>query len=270
LLNRARHALAKAKAAATIEAVRERLEADEKVVVFSTYLEVIRQVAQTFEGAVVTITGADSAAERQRAADALQRDPAIRVLAGNLHAAGVGLTLTAATHVIFNDLDWVPGNHWQAEDRIYRIGQTRPAFIRYLYTPGTLDEFVAALLEQKAQDIAILETTAAQNASLVREVVEAALRGDRLQPAGVRTEPATGRTVALLEEMLDLLARAQRGLAAAAAAEQVFEVPSSSKPGEYYTVTVVNGVATCTCPGFTYRGNCRLTRELVARLTRAG
>jgi SNF2 family DNA or RNA helicase len=221
LLNRARHALAKAKAAATIEAVRERLEADEKVVVFSTYLEVIRQVAQTFEGAVVTITGADSAAERQRAADALQRDPAIRVLAGNLHAAGVGLTLTAATHVIFNDLGWVPGNHWQAEDRIYRIGQTRPAFITYLYTPGTLDEFVAALLEQKAQDIAILETTAAQNASLVREVVEAALCGDRLQPAGVRTEPATGRTVGLLEEMLDLLARAQRGLAAAAAAAGV-------------------------------------------------
>jgi SWI/SNF-related matrix-associated actin-dependent regulator 1 of chromatin subfamily A len=273
LLNRARHALAKAKTAATIEAVRERLEADEKVVVFSTYLEVIRQVAQTFEGAVVTITGADSAAERQRAADALQRDPAIRVLAGNLHAAGVGLTLTAATHVIFNDLDWVPGNHWQAEDRIYRIGQTRPAFITYLYTPGTLDEFVAALLERKAQDIAILETTVAQNASLVREVVEATLRGERLQPAGVRTEsaePATGRTVGLLEEMLDLLARAQRGLAAAAAAEQVFEVPSSSKPGEYYTVTVLNGVATCTCPGFTYRGNCRHTREIVARLTRAG
>ncbi len=272
LLNRARHTLAKAKAAATVEAVRERLEAGEKVVVFSAYLEVIRHVAQAFEGATVTITGADSAAERQRAADALQQDPEIRVLVGNLHAAGVGLTLTAATHVIFNDLDWVPGNHWQAEDRIYRIGQTRPAFITYLYTADTLDEFVAALLEEKARNIAILETTAAQNASLVREVVEAALRGERLRPAGVRTEPAgpeTGRTIGLLEETLDLLARAQRGLAAAVPAEQVFKVPSSSKPGEYYTVSVSNGVATCTCPGFSYRGNCRHAREIVAKLTSA-
>jgi hypothetical protein len=52
--------------------------------------------------------------------------------------------------VVFNDLDWVPGNHWQAEDRIYRIGQTRPAFITYLYAEDTLDDFVAALLEAKA------------------------------------------------------------------------------------------------------------------------
>lgn len=272
LLNKARHALAKAKIAATIEAVRERVEVGEKVVVFSNYNEVIRRVAQAFGDSAVTITGEHSAAERQRAADALQNDLNTSVLVGNLQAAGVGLTLTAATHVIFNDLDWVPGNHWQAEDRIYRIGQTRPAFITYLFVPNTLDNFVAALLEQKAKNISVLETTAAQTASLVREVVEAALRGESMQPVGVSTQSSqtsTERTVGLLEETLNLLARAQQGLAAAVPKVQEFQVPSSRNPNEFYTVTITDGAALCTCPGFTYRGNCRHIREVVARLSQA-
>ena len=44
----------------------------------------------------------------------------VRVFVANLIAGGVGLNLTAARQVVFNDLDWVPANHWQAEDRAYR------------------------------------------------------------------------------------------------------------------------------------------------------
>jgi len=270
LLNKARHATAVAKVPSTIEAIRERVDADEKVVVFTSYTAVVEKVREAFGPAAVSITGADSVVERQDAVDALQSDPGVKVLVGNLQAAGVGLNLTAATHVIFNDLDWVPGNHWQAEDRIYRIGQTRPAFVTYLYAAGTLDDFVAALLEAKARNIGVLETEAARSASLLQDVVEAIARGER--PAVTPSEPArpsTGRSVGLLEDTLDLLARARRGLSAVES-DREFRVPSKSQPGAFYLVMVSDGVARCDCPGFAYRGNCSHAKGIVAQLARGG
>ena len=67
----------------------------------------------------------------------------------NIIAGGIGLNLTAASQVVFNDLDWVPANHWQAEDRAYRIGQTRTVNVTYLVGTGTMDDFVQAVLETK-------------------------------------------------------------------------------------------------------------------------
>ena len=60
------------------------------------------------------------------------------------------MNLTAATQVVFNDLDWVPTNHWQAEDRAYRIGQTRTVNVTYFVARDTIDDFVQAVLETKA------------------------------------------------------------------------------------------------------------------------
>ena len=118
--------------------------------------------------------------------------PHVRVLLGNLHAAGIGINLTAGTHVVFNDLDWVPGNHWQAEDRIYRIGQLKPVFVTYLVAENTLDDFVAALLEQKARAIGVLEGEAADSATLLDQVVESASRGET-PPAHLRREDSPAR-----------------------------------------------------------------------------
>jgi SWI/SNF-related matrix-associated actin-dependent regulator 1 of chromatin subfamily A len=266
-LNQARHALALAKVEATLEAVQERLEAGEKVVVFSSYTGVIERLREELGDQARVITGATPAAQRQAAADAFQEDPGVRVLLGNLVAAGVGLTLTAGTHVVFNDLDWVPANHWQAEDRIYRIGQTRPAFVTYLVAEGTLDDYVAALLEQKARLVGVLEAEAADRATIVNAVVEAAVSGERpdwgrlgVQQAERVAAAADGGSMGLLGDVLDLLARAGRGLGAISA-EQVIEVPSRSRPGEVNIVRISAGVATCSCKGFSYRGDCSHARE---------
>ena len=90
--------------------------------------------------------------------DRFQTDPAVRVAVCNLIAGGIGITLTAAVHVIFQDLDWVPANHLQAEDCAYRLGQTEPATVEYLLAEGTLDRYVAALPEAKGRLIQAVET----------------------------------------------------------------------------------------------------------------
>jgi SWI/SNF-related matrix-associated actin-dependent regulator 1 of chromatin subfamily A len=267
-LNKARHALAVAKTPLTISAVTERVEAGEKVVVFSSYTAVIEKIEAAFGDACVSITGADNARARQKAADRLQTDDSVRVLAGNLQAAGVGITLTRATHVVFNDLDWVPANHWQAEDRIYRIGQTRSAFVTYLCAEGTLDDFVAAQLEQKARMIGLLEDEAAHAATLVDQVVDAAVRGERPQVTGPPREPGQG-SVGLLGDVLDLFVQASRGLGELEPTKRVIEIPSSSDPGTVYRVSIDAGVASCECKGFQYRGTCSHIRAALDELEEA-
>jgi SNF2 family DNA or RNA helicase len=71
------------------------------------------------------------------------------VLVLSLKAAGVGLNLTRATHVIHYDRWWNPAAEEQATDRAYRIGQTRAVQVHRLICEGTLEERIAALLEQK-------------------------------------------------------------------------------------------------------------------------
>ncbi len=193
-----------------------------------------------------------------------QTDESVRVFVGNLLAAGVGINLTAGTHVVFNDLDWVPANHWQAEDRVHRIGQNESTFATYIHAPGTLDEPVAALLEQKAATIATLEDAARDHASIVDAVVDSPSTGRLPACTPIPTSPPRP-TMGLLEETLDLLAQSAAEQLAAHAGEDTFEFASSSKPGVVYTVRLTNGVAVCDCPGFTYKGNCKHSRDVIGR-----
>ena len=110
----------------------------------------MQRIAAHFGAQAVVLTGATPSAARQAIVDRFQTDPTVRVFVANLVAGGVGITLTAARQVVFNDLDWVPANHWQAEDRAYRIGQTGAVNVTYLTAGGTVDEFVEHALQTKA------------------------------------------------------------------------------------------------------------------------
>ena len=69
--------------------------------------------------------------------------------AGPFKAGGVGLNLTAATHVFHFDRWWNPAVEDQATDRTYRIGQTKNVQVHKLVTMGTLEEKIDAMLESK-------------------------------------------------------------------------------------------------------------------------
>jgi hypothetical protein len=80
------------------------------------------------------------------------------VFIGSIQAAGVGLTLTAASTIVFAELDWVPGNVTQAEDRIHRIGQTDSVLVQHVVLDGSLDtRMVQVLLAKQAISDAALD-----------------------------------------------------------------------------------------------------------------
>jgi SWI/SNF-related matrix-associated actin-dependent regulator 1 of chromatin subfamily A len=153
-ISRLRYATALAKAPQVIEHVREALEEDgRKVVIFAHHHDVIDHLMAAFGSEAVALTGDTPLADRQAAVDRFQADDQVRVFIGSLTAAGVGITLTASSHVVFAELDWVPGNVTQGEDRCHRIGQRSSVLAQHLVLEGSLDATMARALVAKQDTI---------------------------------------------------------------------------------------------------------------------
>jgi SNF2 family DNA or RNA helicase len=145
-----RHESALAKAPAVADHVDVLLESVDKLIVMAHHHDVVDLLVERLdEYGVVSLTGRDNQASRQDAVDRFQSDPETRVFVGSIQAAGVGLTLTAASLVVFAELDWVPGNMSQAEDRVHRIGQTDSVLIQHVVIDGSIDATMAHTLVGK-------------------------------------------------------------------------------------------------------------------------
>jgi len=135
----ARKRTAVAKIPLVIEYLQDTLEEVEKLVVMVHHHEVVDALASTFGNAAVTVDGRTSIEDRQMAVDRFQQDVTCKLFIGTIKAAGVGLTLTASSTVVFGELDWVPGNVTQAEDRCHRIGQVNTVLVKHLVLDESLD-----------------------------------------------------------------------------------------------------------------------------------
>ena len=261
-LTKVRTALHKAKHKPVAERIRDVVASGEKVVVFTCFSDSVHRHAKKLGTSAVTITGSDTSRQRMDAVDQFQTNDEVRVAICNIIAGGVGITLSAGTHVIFQDLDWVPANHLQAEDRCYRLGQTKRVTVEYFHASGTLDSYIAELLERKMNLIAAVEADDIPDSTILSEIQDG-LR--RLSPAlmeEVRAARASGDEAARIEK---LAASSQRKNAASNSLAEVgsWEFTSSRDPSAVYLVTFGRaGHLECTCPGFTWRGNCKHTREV--------
>ncbi len=144
-----RKELAIAKIPFVIEYVESMVEDGEKVVVMAHHREVVDKLQNHFGLKAVKLYGGMSEAEKSNSVDRFQQDPSCMVFIGSIHAAGVGITLTAAQKMLFAELDWTPANMLQAEDRIHRIGQQGNALIQQLVFDGSLDAKMAETLVRK-------------------------------------------------------------------------------------------------------------------------
>ena len=142
-------AVAKANMPSVHELLDEALEESPKLIIFCHHKEVVQILANKFGSAAVLIVGDTAMPDRQAACDRFQKDPSCKVIIGSFGAMGVGWTLTASSHVICFELDWVPGNVSQAEDRAHRIGQQDNVLVEHWVIEGSLDCIMAKRIISK-------------------------------------------------------------------------------------------------------------------------
>jgi SWI/SNF-related matrix-associated actin-dependent regulator 1 of chromatin subfamily A len=140
----------------TIEMVENAIEMGRKVIVFTSFSEELETIANHFGKAAVKHNGPMSSAKKQHSVDQFQNNDKIKVFVGNIKSAGVGITLTEATVVIFNSFDWVPGNNEQAEDRAYRIGQDNDVNVYYQLFENTISTRMWEMLRNKKDVISTI------------------------------------------------------------------------------------------------------------------
>ena len=129
-----------------LEIVESHEEEEVPLVVFSAHREPILELEKR-EGWEI-ITGDTSSAKRQEIVNKFQAG-SLRGVGLTIQAGGVGLTLTKAWKSLFVDLDWTPAWNQQAEDRLCRIGQTKPVEIVRLVSDHVLDKHILKLLSSK-------------------------------------------------------------------------------------------------------------------------
>jgi SWI/SNF-related matrix-associated actin-dependent regulator 1 of chromatin subfamily A len=152
-LMKVRKVIANEKTNQTIEFAENIIEQGKKVIIFTNFTDTLQTIYQHFGKQAVYLDGSCSKPHRQNAVDEFQENDKIKVFVGNLKAAGVGLTLTAAEVVIMNDLSFVPAEHAQAEDRAYRYGQKSNVLVYYPLYENTIEGAVYDILNRKKEII---------------------------------------------------------------------------------------------------------------------
>lgn len=139
------------KMARLIDLVDMIISSEEKVVIFSNWVESLRTIykflASKYE--VCCYTGTMDSTEREKHKQRFIADPDCKIMIGTVRALGVSHTLTVANNVIFYDLPWNPATMEQAEDRCHRAGTNSTVNVYSIVTKDTVDEKVYKLIQDK-------------------------------------------------------------------------------------------------------------------------
>ena len=125
----------------------------EKVLVFTQFAEMTEplheHLTRCFGRSGLILHGGTAIKQRQVLVEDFQRDAGPPFFVLSVKAAGTGLNLTAANHVVHFDRWWNPAVENQATDRAYRIGQHRNVLAHKFICKGTVEEKIDALIDEK-------------------------------------------------------------------------------------------------------------------------
>jgi len=189
----------KGKMATCIEWITDFLESGEKLVVFATHTKTLDILQKEFGKISVRLDGSTNQKDRQEAVDRFQGKREInrtiipiagggytveieyedipyeeqpKIFLGNTRAAGIGITLTAASNVMHIELPWTPGEFEQASDRCHRIGQKGTVNIWVPVALGTIEEDLAGILSSKQKTLAaVLDGKQVDEGSVLTELI---------------------------------------------------------------------------------------------------
>ena len=150
-MSKVRHDTAVSKVDRVIDFLENALESG-PVVCMAHHREVVDSITDHFKERAVKLYGGMSKEDKNQSVEDFQSGKA-DLFVGSISAAGVGLTLTRSSTVVFAELDWVPGNVTQAEDRCHRIGQKDSVNVIHLVIEGSLDSKIAKTLVEKQEVI---------------------------------------------------------------------------------------------------------------------
>jgi SWI/SNF-related matrix-associated actin-dependent regulator 1 of chromatin subfamily A len=143
---------AESKARAVQMLVKDTIQTGKQFLVFCYHKGLMNQIEEVCDGNFMRIDG-DTPTERRHEYVKDFQDGKYQVAILSMLAAGTGITLTAASHVIFAELYWVPGVLLQSEDRVHRIGQENPCHIQYVICKDTLDPYMYKAIQWKLNTI---------------------------------------------------------------------------------------------------------------------
>ena len=140
----------------------------DKLVVFSCFETYISYISSRIKVPHIVITGKVPVEERSGLVKRFQEDPSIRLCLGTVQTMGEGLTLTAASNVVFADRWWNPAVNVQAEDRLHRIGQKGSVRVIIPVNDRSVDSSLDRILEAKAS----YSKAYLGDSAVIREVIE--------------------------------------------------------------------------------------------------
>lgn len=154
-------------------------QTDDKLIVFGVHRKVLHRLHERFRGQSVLVDGNVVGPKRQQMIDRFNHDRRVKLFFGNIRAAGTGWSCTSASTVLFAELDWVPGVHTQAEERIRGIGRGvkgKNALVYYMTAADTIENTLCRVLQKKQKDVSAVLDGGERDGDLdVFDALEAAL-----------------------------------------------------------------------------------------------
>lgn len=137
------------------EILEEIVDNEEKILIFTSFNKMndllVSDLHKRFGVPVFSITGSTEVGDRQKIIDKFTVYIGSAILVLNPKAAGAGLNITAANHVIHYNLEWNPAIEDQASARSYRRGQDKNVFIYRLFYVGTIEEIINERISRKRE-----------------------------------------------------------------------------------------------------------------------